>query len=46
LKDYFAFFNLTAGKKDGKEEGKAGEEEQRGLFLREVVKKRCGKEEK
>jgi hypothetical protein len=32
LKDYSAFFNLTAGKKDGKEEGKAGKEEQRGLF--------------
>jgi hypothetical protein len=24
LKDYFALFNLTAGKKDGKEEAKTG----------------------
>jgi hypothetical protein len=46
LKDYFAFFNLTAGYKDGKEEGKAGKEEQRGLFLREVVKKSKDAEKK
>jgi hypothetical protein len=46
LKDYFVFFNLTAGKNDGKEEGKAGEEEQRGLFLREVVKKSKDAEKK
>jgi hypothetical protein len=46
LKDYFAFFNGSAGKKDGKEEGKAVKEEQRGIFLKEVVKKRKDAEKK
>ena len=46
LKDYFAFFNWTAGKKDGKEEGKAGKVEQRVFFLKEVVKKSKDAEKK
>ena len=48
LKDYFAFFNWTVGKKDGKKEGKLGrvKEEQRGLFLKEVGKKSKDTEKK
>jgi phage/plasmid-associated DNA primase len=46
LKDYFAFFLLNSWKKYGKEEGKAGKEEQRRLFLKEVVKKSKDAEKK
>ena len=45
LKDYFAFFTWTVGKKDGKKEGRV-KEEQRGLFLKEVEKKSKDTEKK